>query len=202
MGKYAFIEEVSNKQKLKVFFVSLMFLTVVFAVFFMLFTFFSEGIYQSMSFQAIKEFFNEDIKKLTPLGLFYISFFGNLAFVTMPIEIPFFMSLTKGGPFFISLCFAMAGIIISQAINYVVGKKFSKIFFNFISPKKIYKIKRWVNNYGAYAIFGFNLLPLPSNELTFALGIAKYNSTRLFTLLVLGSIIKFFAIWGIALLFF
>ena len=202
MGKYEFVAEVSNKQKLKVFFVSLMILTVLFAIFIMFSTFFSEGIQQSLSYQAVKGFFEKDIKKTTPLGIFYLSFFGNLLLVPLPTEIPFFIGLTKGNPFMLSLFLAIAGIIPSQAINYIIGTKFHKIIFTFISTKKIYKVKRWVDNYGPYALFIFNLLPLPSNELVFALGIAKYNVTRLFVSILFGSLIKFLAIWGIVILFF
>lgn len=202
MGKYEFIKEISNRQKVRIFFVSLMVLIVIFALFTMFFTFLKQGLQDSISFQAMKGFFEKDIKNTTPLGLFYISFLGNLFLIPLPIEIPFFLGVTKGNPFFLSLFLVLAGIIPSQAINYIIGTKFSRIVFTFISTKKIYKVKRWVNNYGSYAIFGFNLLPLPSNELTFALGIAKYNITRLFVFTIVGSIIKFFAIFGFYVFFF
>lgn len=202
MGKYEFVMEVSNRQKIRVFFVSLLILIVLFAIFLVFTTFLKEGIQQATSYQAVKGFFEKDIKKTTPLGIFYLSFFGNLLLIPLPIEIPFFIGLTKGNPFLFSLFLAIAGIIPSQAINYIIGTKFHKIIFTFISTKKIYKVKRWVDNYGAYALFGFHLLPLPSNELVFALGIAKYNITRLFFFILLGSIIKFSAIWGITTLFF
>jgi len=202
MGKYEFIKELSNRRKVRFFFTTVLSLFVIGAIGFTFFTLFKEGISQSLSFNFIKDFFNNEIKKLTPLGLFYLSFFGNLMLIPLPIEAPFFLGLMKGNLFLPSLFFVLAGLIPSQAINYIVGKKFSKAFFTLFSTKKIYKAKRWVNKYGSYAIFGFNLLPLPSNEITFGLGIAKYNVTRLFVFTLLGTIIKFFAMWGFYLLFF
>jgi len=198
---YAFIFERSNKQKLEVFFATLMIVVVLTAMVLVFLTFFQEGFKGSPSFQTLKNFIDKDIKEVTPLGLFYMSFLGNLLFVPLPIEFPFFYGLTQGNPFFISLFFVIAGMIPSYAIDYLVGAKLSRVVFTFISTKKIYKVKRWVDKYGSYAIFGFNLLPMPSNELTFALGIAKYNITRLFVFTLLGSVIKFFAIWGLYVLF-
>ena len=196
MVEKEFIVEVSNKQKLEIFFVSAMILTVLAGIFIMFFLFFKEGIITSSFFQTFRAFFEKDIKNATPLGLFYMSFIGNLLFVPLPFEIPFFIGLTKGNDFLLSFFLVIAGLIPSLAIDYIIGKKLSRIVFTFISPKKIYKAKRWVNKFGAYAIFGFNLLPLPSNELTFALGIAKYNITRLFVFTLLGTILKMLAIFG------
>ncbi len=198
---YEFIFERSNKQKLEVFFVSLMVVIVISAVATVLLTFFREGFFASGSFQSMKSFFEKDVKEISPLGLFYMSFFGNLLFVPFPIEFPFYFGLVKGNPFLISLFLVTAGLIPSYAIDYFIGSKLSRIIFTFISTKKIYKVKRLVDRYGSYAIFGFNLLPLPANELTFALGIAKYNITRLFVVTLVASVLKFFAIWGFALAF-
>ncbi|MBI2448960.1 VTT domain-containing protein [Candidatus Pacearchaeota archaeon] len=196
MAEKEFIVEVSNKQKIEVFFVSVMILTVFVGIFFAFFLFFKEGIATSSFFQTLNAFFEKDIKNATPLGLFYMSFVGNLLFIPLPFEIPFFIGLTKGNDFLLSSFLVIAGLIPSLAIDYILGKKISRIVFTFISTKKIYKAKRWVNKFGVYAIFGFNLLPLPSNELTFALGIAKYNITRLFVFTLLGTIIKMLAIFG------
>lgn len=191
----------SNKQKLEVFFVSAMVLTVAVAIFILFFTFFREGILTSSFFQIFKAFFERDIKNATPIGLFYMSFVGNLLFIPLPFEIPFFIGLTKGNDFLLSFFLVIAGLIPSLAIDYIIGKKISRFVFTFMSTKKIYKAKRWVNKFGAYAIFVFNLFPLPSNELTFALGIAKYNITRMFVFTLLGTVIKMVAIWGFFLLF-
>ena len=192
-----FISEVSNKQKVEVFFAFVMILTVAAAIFILFFTFFKEGITTSSFFQTFKAFFERDIKNATPIGLFYMSFIGNLLFVPLPFEIPFFIGLRKGNDFLLSFFLVIAGLIPSLAIDYIAGKKISRFFFTFISTKKIYKAKRGVNKFGVYAIFGFNLFPLPSNELTFALGIAKYNVTRLFVFTLLGTIIKMLAIFGL-----
>ncbi len=197
-----FIQESSNKQKIDVFFFSIMALVVIAAIIIVFFVFFQEGISSLSSFKAIKAFFVRDIENVTPVGLFYLSFIGNLLFVPLPYEIPFFIGLYNGNNFLLSSFFIIAGLIPSLAIDYVVGRKISKLVFTFISIKKFYKIKRWVNKYGAYAIFGFSLLPLPSNELTFVLGITKYNITRLFVFTLFGTIIKIGAIFGFYWIFY
>ncbi len=59
------------------------------------------------------------------------------------------------------------------------------------SKKKVYDTRRFVNKYGALGIFLFNFLPFPAPLLTFALGIARYNFTRLFVLTLVGKLAKY-----------
>lgn len=191
-----FILERSNKHHIEVVVTFLLIVFVLAAFISGVVIFWGESIGESHSYASIKDFFNKEIKKTTPLGLFYISFFGNLLFVPLPIEIAFVQALRVGQPAFASLFFSLAGLIPAYALDYFIGARLSSLVFIFISPKKIYKSKRWVNTYGPYAIFGFNLLPLPSNELTFGLGIARYNVVRLFVFTLCGSILKFIAIMG------
>ena len=196
MGKYEFVLERSNKHKREVFVATVMIVVVISAIFVVMMTFFREGFTTSSSYTAVKEFFNKDIKAMTPVGLFYMSLFGNLLFIPLPVEIPFYLGLGKGNPFWTSLFLVVAGMIPAYAFDYYVGTKFSKIIFTFISTKKIYKAKRVVNKWGGLSIFLFNVSLMPANELTFALGIAKYNVVRLFFYTITGSLIKFSAIYG------
>ena len=65
-----------------------------------------------------------------------------------------------------------------------------------ISLKKIYKVRRTVNKYGAYGILLGNIIPFFSSEIiSFALGLTKYNVTRLFLLTLTANIIKYSSIW-------
>jgi uncharacterized membrane protein YdjX (TVP38/TMEM64 family) len=90
----------------------------------------------------------------------------------------------------------------AMAFNYFVGSKLFFIVRDLVPKKRMYKIRRWVNRYGASMVFIFNLVPiLPGSLLTFALGITRYDFTRLFMFLILGSSLKLLIVYWIFVVF-
>ena len=116
----------------------------------------------------------------------------------MPLsqELFFYYGISKGSPIFLSLLMINAGFLLAQFVNYELGKKLNRFFLYFMSKKKLYKTRRFINKRGWVGVFLFNLLPLPAPLLTFALGITKYNIYRLFFFMVLGNIIKYAVMIG------
>lgn len=196
-----FINEISNHQKIKIFVISIVIAIVLIGLSVAIFSTFKSPILSSQPFKNTKSFVENEVLKLTPIGLFYLSFFGGFFFLFSPIELLFLKSLANGNQILFTLTLVMAGTLLAQAVNYFIGSRFSKIVFNIISKKRVYKAKRAVNKYGKYAIFLFSLLPLPIDILTFALGIAKYNLLRLYVFLFIGNLIKFGLLIGFYLAF-
>ena len=189
-----YIYEISNFQKVKVFIISLILLTLIIGITIVSFTTFKEAINSSAPFIVIKDIIKNEITKLTPIGLFYLSLFGGLFFAFSPIELLFIKGLYNGNQIILSSILVIAGTLVSQFVNYFIGSRFSKLVFNFISIKKVYKTKRIINKYGSISILFFSILPLPVDILSFGLGITRYNLPRLFTYVFIGSIIKLIAI--------
>ena len=140
---------------------------------------------------GLQEFIVYHIYNVTELGIFLLGFFGSLFFIPLPIDFLFFKSLTNGANPGLALVLVLIGSIIGNFIDYFLGLWFSKYARYLVSVKKIYAAKRWVNRYGQWAIFVFNLTPLPGSLLTFAVGITRYNIFRLFTFFILGNLVKF-----------
>ncbi|HLC31799.1 MAG TPA: VTT domain-containing protein [Candidatus Nanoarchaeia archaeon] len=139
----------------------------------------------------------KDLVNTTPIGLFYGHFIGGIFFVPSADELIFYYGLSKGSPPFLLLIFALTGYMLSQVVNYFLGEKIGPHLMHFISKKKVYKTRRFVNKYGAYGIIIFNILPFPAPLLTFALGIAKYNKYRLYFLMLITKTIEYLAIIAI-----
>ena len=198
--KYNFIYETSNREKIKVFIIS----TIVIASLLMGGFILEQTVYDKIKdtafFGSIGDFFKAEITRLTPTGLFYAGLLGASIFVPMPIEILYYIGLTKGSPVILSFFLINIGIALAQAINYWIGSRFSPLFLHFISTRKIYKVRRFVNKYGAYGVFFFNIIPTaPSEILTFALGITRYNVARLFIIMTAAILIKYVVISAIYL---
>ena len=132
----------------------------------------------------------------SPFSLLVIGFFGGLFFFPLPQELFYAVAVKNGGPWFPLLLGVLSGFVLANVVNYVIGWKLNSLVVPLVSPSKLYGIRRWVGRYGAWAVLVINILPVPSPLLTFALGIMRYNTTRLFLLLTVGNIIKFLIIAG------
>ncbi|MFW5872126.1 MAG: VTT domain-containing protein [bacterium] len=142
-------------------------------------------------FGDIMSFVKTQIASRSPFGVLLTGMIGGLFFITFPIEIAYVaaISITKNpwSYFFIML----GGLAISYSFNYIAGFWLSKVATNIISAKQFYKIKSKLNRYGNWLILLFNILPLPSQPLTFICGVFRYNKYRYAILWLIG--------WGIKL---
>lgn len=191
MGDYEFIQENSSWAKLWVLITSLLvlFIILILGIFFS--TFFYEVLYSIPYINGWVSFITLNIKSLTLFGLFLAHLIGGIFFVPSPDEIIFYYGLIKGNNYFLALFFSSVGYMLAQLVNYYLGKKISPLIMHIVSKKKVYDTRRYVNKYGAWSIFLFNFLPFPAPLLTFALGIARYNFTRLFVLTLAGKLAKY-----------
>ena len=147
---------------------------------------------QTISFWSLitdKAFFY--IKNTTPFGLFFSHFIGGIFFVPSADELIFIYGLLNGNSIVFSFVAAITGYVLAQVVNYFLGAKLSSYILPLVSKKKVYKIRTKINNYGVYAVFLFNFLPLPAPLLTFALGITKYNKYRLFAVILLSKVLEY-----------
>lgn len=125
------------------------------------------------------------------LGLFYATFFGSLFFLFIPLEAFYIAALKKGMMSPLHFAALFAGVLLAYSINYFIGWRFSRFSKNLISPKQFYRIKIAVNRFGKLAIFLFNVIGMGSQQLTFVLGVFRYNKTRLFVFALAGQIVKY-----------
>jgi len=191
---FYYIKEISNEYKIKVFLTSLIVLIVVIGSIIAFTNTFDQLVLSSNLLNSVKSAIINEVKSLSPTGLFYTGFGGGLFFIPIPQEIFFYYGLLKGNAILISLLTVNAGYLLSQGVNYFIGVRLNKFFLQIISKRRLYKARRFINKHGGKGVFLFNLLPLPAPVLTFALGISKYNVYRLFFYTFLGTALKYFVI--------
>lgn len=134
----------------------------------------------------------KEMRTFTSIGIFFLSLFGSLFFIPLPLETFFAYSIFRDNPLLITLIGLLIGGFIGNSIDYFIGMKLSKISLYFFSRKQVYKVKRNANAWGSYAVFFVNLIPfLPSPVLSFALGITKYNYKKFISFCMLGMLIKY-----------
>ncbi len=131
------------------------------------------------------------VHNITPLRLLIICIMGGMVFIPIPGELAFFFSIGQGYPLGWCMAAAIMGFFLGNIINYLLGLKLHKQVMYLLSAKKFFGMRRKINHWGVYAILVLNSFPAPSDVLTFCLGTIRYNHKRLFTLIIIGNIIKF-----------
>ena len=202
MGEHHFIQENSHRHKIKALIVSASSIILMIALI-VLFSCYWYYITKTFPFiQITITSMQRSIIDTTSLGLFYAHFIGGVFFLPSPQEAIFYYGLVRSKAVVLPLIFSLMGYLLAQVLNYYLGSRISSFTLNFISKKKVYKTRRFVNKYGVYGIFLFNLLPFPSPLLTFALGIAKYRFSRMFISTSLGVLCKYLVLIGVYLWFY
>jgi len=136
-------------------------------------------------------FVKDHIAQFDIMGAFFIALFGGLFFIFLPMELYFINSLNHNSGWTLLLVYVI-GMLVSYSADYLIGKNLSNLSRKLISPKKFYRIKSYLNRYGKIAIFGASAIPmLPSQQITFILGVFRYNKTRLLALTVAGQLVKY-----------
>ncbi len=137
------------------------------------------------------------ITNWTMLGSLYVAFFGGMFFIFVPMEGYFVPALQNNNGLVLFTIFII-GILVSYSIDYLIGLKLSKIAKRLVSPRKFYKIKSIINRHGKLAILVANIIPfLPSQQVTFILGVFKYNKLRLLIFTMLGQMLKYMALLAV-----
>ncbi|MBN2458131.1 VTT domain-containing protein [Candidatus Woesearchaeota archaeon] len=153
--------------------------------------------FQDSIFNDIVAVLKAQIASFSIAGSFYVAFFGGLFFIFVPMEAYFYSALMATDRTLLFIIFIL-GIIVSYSSDYLIGMKMSRISRRFISPKKFYSIKSYLNRYGKAAIFAASAIPMfPSQQITFILGVFRYNKARLFLLTFSGQVIKYLALVGL-----
>jgi hypothetical protein len=151
-------------------------------------------------FGAMVGSIKHELATFSALCSLYVTLLGGLFFIFIPMEAYYLNALNHTQPVALYAMFIL-GISISYTLDYFVGMKFSRLSRKLISPKQFYKIKSLINRRGQAAIFAANAIPmLPSPQVTFVLGVFRYNRMRLFILTASANMLKYsylLAIWSL-----
>ncbi|MBT3464328.1 hypothetical protein HOD20_06370 [archaeon] len=88
------------------------------------------------------------------------------------------------------ILFSFIGQLIGQHINYILGRFFGEKLENKINKKSKAWIENKFNKYEKYAIFIFNLFPLPFPLLNFISGLTKFNYVKWLVLVMIAMFLR------------
>jgi len=143
-----------------------------------------------LSFTIGRQLINGENPSLASFAI--INFAGYFFLLLMPVEtlIPYYQSL--GHPSISLLIVAVFTAMLAQPINYAIGYLMStEIIQKLVGENKFHKLHHYLINYGAMAIFFFNLLPLSSSLLSLIAGMFRYKLRNLMFFSFAGLMLKY-----------
>ncbi len=126
------------------------------------------------------------------LSFSIIHFSGYLFFLLMPVEIAFIYCVNNQDTVIPIILIALGTAIVAQAIDYFIGYSVSSKFLNkYFGEKKSERAIKYINKYGSWTIFFFNLFPLSSPVMSLAAGMIKYPFKKVLIYSIAGLVIKY-----------
>lgn len=151
---------------------------------------------QSPFFWSIYEAIKNEIAARSLLGLFYVSFFGALFFLPLPVEgvFIFYLTVTDFSPVLIMLM-ALAGNLLGLVVDYFTGRLLGPHILQWFMKERYEHFARRLNRAGGFLIIIGNIIPFPIEPLTLVLGATRYGFTKLILYSALGKIVKFLSLF-------
>ncbi|XDD50787.1 VTT domain-containing protein [Leptospira sp. WS92.C1] len=140
------------------------------------------------SIQKLVLYVSREIQKPSLEGVFFTTLFGGLFFFYLPIEFLFIRATYSRLDGSDLIVLHILGLLISFTINYFFGRIAARACIKLISPKKFYRMKGFLNQYGVLAIFAFNALPLPAPILSAILGVIRYKKKIFYPVFLAGQL--------------
>lgn len=138
----------------------------------------------------------------TILGIFYVSIFGSLFFLTLPSEALFVYFLSSTQHFFFLLIILMVfGNLVGLIFNYSIGRLLGERFASKLFSKSFNKYQKLINKYGGWILLLGNIFPGPVELLTIFYGSFKYNFKQYVYLCFIGRLTKYTLLFIIYLFF-
>ena len=121
-----------------------------------------------------------------------LHFAGYLFFFLLPVEglLPYYLSLDYSVYllFFLSLVTAIFAEVIDYAIGRLAPRKVTE---GLIGQRRYQKIQCFIEKYGGWIVFIFNLFPLSSSVVSVLAGVLQYPFWKWFLLSTVGLMLKY-----------
>ncbi len=144
---------------------------------------------QSTLLWSAYESVKQEVAARSLLGLLYVSFFGALFFLPLPIEgvFLFYLTVTDFSPVaivLVALAGNLLGLVVDYAVGWLLGPRLLRFFMDYE------RFARRVNRAGGFLVVVGNIVPFPIEPLTLVLGATRYGFLRLLFYSALGKIVK------------
>ena len=137
-----------------------------------------------------------EIASRSLLGLFIACAVGATFLVAIPVEAVFLFYLGIGYPVLTVFGIALAGILVGDLFNYVVGWLIGPKPVKAIIKEQWGSFERKIGRAGAFIIVIGNILPpFPSDLFSLFTGTVRYGAFRMLFYTVVGRVVQFFLLW-------
>lgn len=140
------------------------------------------SIYNEVSFHIA----NKTLK-----GLFYVSFFGSLFFIMLPIEVFLFYFMSSGHSKILVLATVIAGNIAGLVVDYLIGFLIGGRLLRRFFEEHHETFKRKLEKVGSFIVVLGNIIPFPIELASVFLGTMRFGIARFVLLTLAGRVVRY-----------
>ena len=145
---------------------------------------------------AIFSHMREQVEQKSLLGLWYLTFGANLFFVFFPIEVAVAYYFTLDYPFVLVLAAVLAGTIVGQFFNYLVGLLLGRHVFGLFFKSNMDRMESHSERWGFWMLLLFSIIPfLPLDVISIFLGSMRYKLRKFLIWICLMNGIKYILVF-------
>lgn len=133
----------------------------------------------------------EFVESYGMLGLFIVMVIGSSP-IPIPVEVVALSMITVGAPPAPTALFASIGATLGAGVTYLIGRGIVNIAnIREKHKEKVEKAKKWLDKYGAFAVFTFALIPIGFDAIALAAGGARMQAARFLLPTFAGRLVRY-----------
>lgn len=156
-----------------------------------IFNYFTQFLFQyptiaSMYSQVQIEWLTRSLK-----GLFLMSFFGTLFFISVPTELVFIQYVNTSTPIIIVICVALLANILAMLINYIFGFILGRTLLKMWLKDKFDLYQDRIQYWGSVILFVGNVLPSPIELVALVYGASRFPLVKYIYIVLIARLIRY-----------
>jgi membrane protein DedA with SNARE-associated domain len=132
-----------------------------------------------------------EVQKGSLLGLFYLTFFGSLFFISIPAELSILYYLGLGHNPALVIIITIIGNLSGHIVDYMFGRVFGENLINYFLKNRFDGLRGIFDKIGGGIIIVGNILPFGSEVIVIVAGSIKYNFKKFLIYSVVGMTVKY-----------
>ena len=156
-----------------------------------IFNYFTQFLFQyptiaSMYSQVQIEWLTRSLK-----GLFLMSFFGTLFFISVPTELVFIQYVNTSTPIIIVICVALLANILAMLINYIFGFILGRTLLKMWLKEKFDLYQDRIQYWGSIILFVGNVLPSPIELVALVYGASRFPLVKYIYIVLIARLVRY-----------
>lgn len=124
-------------------------------------------------------------------GLFLMSFFGTLFFISIPTELVFIQYVNTPTSILVVICVALLANVLAMIVNYILGFILGRTLLKMWLKDKFDSYQDKIQYWGSIILFVGNVLPSPIELIALVYGASRYPLVKYIYIVLIARFVRY-----------